>query len=143
MFWRTRRARGKQVVAEEHARFAHAQIVAELRGYIMETLQDAPQGRPAEGIAAPEYYCDAVAIATQLAREYGGGLELYFDLPLKLVFQAIKEIHEHHALKNGRPVLLNNPSDALADAELEALNRALHASGKPLHPAVQPFIQRN
>jgi hypothetical protein len=40
---------------------------------------------------------------------------------------------------------LNNPSDAIADAELEAANRELHASGKPLHPDVKRYLehQRN
>jgi len=143
LLWRTRRALGKHEVAKARAQAAHAEIVCELRDYISETLQDAPRAVPGHhAVAPPEFYCDAIAIAADLARAYGGGLEGYFDLALKLVFQAMKELSAHHALANGKPVLLENPSDAEADAELVRLNAELVARGERLHPDTVAYLER-
>lgn len=140
-FWRTLRARGKHEVAKARAEVAHAEIICELRTYIRETMQDAPRHVPGHhAVPPPEYYCDTIAVATDLAREYGGGLEMYFDLPLKLVFQAMKELSAHHALAQGRPPLLENPSDAATDAELVRRNAELVASGVPLHPDTVAYL---
>jgi len=142
-FWRSRRAMGKYEVAKARAQVAHAEIVCDLRSFVAETMQDAPRRVPGHhAVEPPEFYCDAIAIATDLAREYGGGLELYFDLTLKLVFQAMKELSAHHALANGKPVLLENPSDAETDAELVRINAELVASGVPLHPDTLAYLER-
>ena len=141
-FWRTWRALGKYEIAKARAQNAHARIMFQLQDYIIETLQDAPAGQAAPG-PVPEYYCDAIAIATSLARAYGGGLQQYFEMPMKVLFQAMKENREHHQIKAGQPVVLGNPSDAAADAELEAANRALHASGQLMHPAVIANLEQH
>ena len=143
LLWRTRRALGKHQVDLARATAAHADIICALRDYISETLQDAPRAVPGhQAVAPPEYYCDSIAIATELAREYGGGLEMYLDMGLKLVFQAMKELSANHAAKNGKPIVLENPSDAEADAELNRINAELVASGARLHPATVAYLDR-
>jgi hypothetical protein len=141
--WKHPWARGKHYVCCQRAMGHHAQIVYELREYIIETLQDKPHGG-GNLFADIDYYSDEVAIAAMLARAYGGGLVQYLHLPLKFVFQALKENREHLQIKAGQPVVLHNPSDAAAGLELEAVNRALHESGVKLHPdAVSWFAKNN
>jgi len=141
-FWRTLRARAKHVIKVEHARRCHAVIVNELRDYIAEAFQDAPQGGSG-GIESPEYYSDAIAIACSLAREYGGGLQQYLSMPLKIAFQASKANSEYQQLKAGMPVVLSNPSDMQSSSELEEANRVLHASGAKMHPDAVAWFKFN
>lgn len=144
-WWRTLRALGKHEVAKARAAHEHEYLKALLHAHLAETLQDAPPVVPGrEALAAPEYYCDAVAICTGLARSFGGGLEAYLDLPLKFLFQAMKANREYLEIKAGLTPVLHNPSDSISDRELEACNRQLHASGAKFHPAaLQYFHQRN
>lgn len=141
VLWRTRMAMARHAVACRRADEQHEIIVAELQDYILESFQDAPSGN-GDAMETPEYYCDLIAVSTKLAREFGGGLEAYFDMPLKLALQALKEIKEHDALSEGRHPVLFNPSDIIADNELEKANRELHASGVKLHPDTISYLQR-
>lgn len=144
LFQFTRRARARHRWRVEQARQEHEYLTIQIRNYIAEALQDAPSAGSEEGVPRTEYYCDAVATASVLARAFGGGVEKYFEMPLKLVFQLVKANSEFEQASANVPVVLHNSSDAAAALELEAVNRALHESGVKLHPdAVSWFAKHN
>jgi hypothetical protein len=143
LFAFTLRSKGKHIWKVEQARQHHEIIATKIREYINEALQDAPTGGGG-GLERPEYYCDAVATASTLARAFGGGVERYLTMPLKLVFQLVKANSEFEQIEAGVPVILHNSSDVANDAEMEAVNRNLHASGAKMHPdAVSWFAKNN
>ena len=135
-------ARARQLLHEAECLKRHAVIVHQLREYVADTMLDAPAGETTTGIPAPEYYCDAVAICCRLAREFGGGLQHYPRLPLKLLFQAMKEAREHSYLEAGKTPVMFNRSDAHDDADLERINRESIRAGVKFHPDALRHRQR-
>jgi hypothetical protein len=99
-----------------------AETIVAARQYVMDSLQDALQSSGADS-ERPDYYCDAVAICAAMARNYGFAEEYVMRMPLKMVFQYLKEIVEFTYIKRGQPAVLWNPSDRVTAEYLEKLNR--------------------
>ncbi len=99
-----------------------AKTVAAAREYVEEALMDRP-GAARSGGGEPDYYCDSVALCATLAREYGWSRESVMAMPMKILFQHLKEIKEYRAAVHGQPVLMGNPSDGIKSAYLEQANR--------------------
>lgn len=134
--------RGKFELQKIKAQIEHDSLQAALRSYIAEALQDVIAGGSADDLLpAKEYYSDAVAVACQMARVYGGGLEIYFDMPLKIIFQAMKINYEFACAKAGRAAMLSNPSDFVLAEDLNQKNRDMHASGVKMHPDAVAYFQ--
>lgn len=94
------------------------------RDYVNEALQDKPPAVPTDITQRPDYYSDFCYIAAQLMRHYKGiQYERIQFLPLKVVYQLLKEIKDHNAAKNGETALLWNRSDEMIDRALELLNQ--------------------
>jgi hypothetical protein len=96
--------------------------VYEAREYINEALIDRP---PSTGRARlePNYFSDECSIIATLAREYGWSEAAIQDIPLKRIFQYLKEISAHYQAINGKKPILYNPEDKLKSDYLEAINR--------------------
>jgi hypothetical protein len=95
--------------------------VAAARAYMEEALQDKP---PSEGGGSgPDYYSDFCHISAALMRNYPGmAHEQIQSLPLKVLYQFLKEIREQNAAMSGQTAVLWNGSDEKADKILELLN---------------------
>jgi len=95
--------------------------VTAARSYMEEALQDRP---PMEGGAGgPDYYSDFCHISAALMRSYPGlDYEMIQRLPVKVIYQFLKEIREHNALSAGETPVLWNTSDSQYDRILELLN---------------------
>lgn len=102
------------------ARFT--EVVAAAREFAEEAMMDRPGSSGAEPNDV-EYYCDAVAITSMLAREYGWSRDAIMHMPMKIAFQHLKEIKEHRAALHGQRVPLSNPSSELGSRYLEQINR--------------------
>jgi len=95
--------------------------VTAARSYMEEALQDRPALN--DGPSGPDYYSDFCHIAAALMRNYPGlNYELIQRLPMKLIYQFLKEIREHNALSVGETPVLWNRSDEQFDRILEKLN---------------------
>lgn len=99
-----------------------AMVVRGLREYMRVTMIDRPASTVSDGIQEPDYYCDEAAIVSALAREYGWSESLIVNLPLRRVFQYLKEIRHHHAVINGQPHMLCNASEKIADEYMRKVN---------------------
>jgi hypothetical protein len=89
-----------------------------------EELQDQPQASSSNSFQAA-YYSDAASIVGTLVREYGWSMEFISRLPLKFVFQLLKEIADYHSACAGRSAILFNPSDRIKHERLQQLNSAI------------------
>jgi hypothetical protein len=76
--------------------------------YLSETFQDRPPVKAGEGFNE-SFYSDACFWSATLAREYGVPLMDVLEMPLKQIFQYLKEIKDHH----GKRDTLTNPSREL------------------------------
>ncbi len=92
--------------------------------YMDEELQDRPPS-PVSAMPGPDYYSDAASITGTLGREYGWPPEVISKLPLKFVFQLLKEISDYHAAVNGKDAVMFNPSDRIKNEYLIQLNEGL------------------
>jgi len=98
-----------------------ARTVAAARSYMDDAFQDRPP--VAEGNNGPDYYSDFCHIAAALMRNYAGlRYETIQRLPVKIIYQFLKEIREHNALSAGEMPVLWNGSDNQYDRILELLN---------------------
>lgn len=97
------------------------QTVAAAREYMSEALQDRPEASAAGGELS--YYSDFCHIAANLMRNYPGMeyRQIQF-LPVKVVYQFLKEIREHAAVEAGQPPILWGKGDEANDKILELLN---------------------
>jgi hypothetical protein len=97
------------------------EVVTAARAYMEEALQDRP---PSDGgNNGPDYYSDFCHIAGALMRNYHGlSYELIQRLPVKVIYQFLKEIREHNALSAGDTPVMWNGSDMQFDRILELLN---------------------
>lgn len=103
----------------------HTIAVVAIREFVNEAFNDRPSPHAsADGINEPDYYSDFAAIAATLMRNYHGldYHEIMF-MPMKVIYQFLKEIHEHAAATAGQPALLENGSDRFIDAQLALLNQ--------------------
>lgn len=104
--------------------------VTAAREYMETSLMDRPPS--ADGPSGPDYYSDFCHIAGALMRNYHG---LNYDqiqlLPVKVIYQFLKEIREHNACSAGETPVMWNPSDEQYDRILEMLNTP---NGRPPGP---------
>lgn len=99
-------------------------VVMAIREFIAEALADRPPPRADGLFEEPDYYSDFTGLAAVLMRNYHGlTYEQIKFMPLKEIYQFLKEIHEHQAAHNGQPALLENGSDDVVDEQLELLNQ--------------------
>ncbi|MDB6022933.1 MAG: hypothetical protein JWQ04_2790 [Pedosphaera sp.] len=110
----------------ERALHRAAEVIDAARRYKFETFQDRParKQRGPAGASEPDYFSDACWFCATLGREYGYRQAEVLGMPLKRVFQYIKEIRRHHNPK----APLFNPSDKVKGDYLEALEKQ---KGKP------------
>lgn len=101
-----------------------AETAQAAQSYVAETFQDRPPA-VSDGIQPVEYYADEISVVATLSREYGWSPEDIANMPLKVVFQYLKEICEHHAAMNGKPAMLCNPSGAITAKYMAEKNRKL------------------
>lgn len=103
--------------------FARAELVLrEAREFVSETMQDRP-GKTSKGFA-PSYYSDVCFWWGTLGRNgYPMGLEELMELPLKALFQVMKEILD------SRGESVGNPSDGVRGEYLKKLNEELRGRG--------------
>lgn len=90
-----------------------AEVLVAARGYLRDALSDKPAAVEHEGIPSPDYYSDACALISLLAREKSFSESAVLRMPLKRVFQHVREIvdrHNRQALPLDR-IPLGNPSD--------------------------------
>jgi hypothetical protein len=87
-------------------------VLAAVWQYLEETFQDRPPGG-ASGPYYPSYYSDASYWCAMLGREHHQSYADTLDLPLKVLWQAVKEIKDH----SGKNLAgLSNPSDKVVVA---------------------------
>jgi len=99
-----------------------AALVDAARAFVAEAMQDRPEPVNA-GLEAPAYYCDEIGLCAALGREHHFEESSVIEMPLKRIFQYLKEIRDRDAAKAGQYALLCNPSDRVKDKYLEAANR--------------------
>lgn len=68
-------------------------VLADARRYVFDTFQDKPPVSK-ETSDEPDYFSDIGWICAQLAREYGWPEEHTLDMPIKRVFQYLREIRQ-------------------------------------------------
>jgi hypothetical protein len=95
-----------------------ARLVLACREYVKETFQDAPPSSSRAQLD-PQFWGDAVALCAVLGREFGWTEDYVLAMPLKRIFQYLKEIGHAHGAK----VPLCNPSDAVKADWLRSVNR--------------------
>jgi len=101
-------------------------VVIAARQFIEESFNDRSPVVRANGIEDPDYYSDFCSINATLMRAYPGLIyEQIQFLPLKVVYQFLKEIQDHTARMNGQPALLWNSSDRYTDEVLAILNQRI------------------
>jgi hypothetical protein len=91
-----------------------ANVIADARRYVIETFQDRPASVPTVQDET-DYYSDATSICGSIAREYGWTEAAILKIPLKRLFQYMKEIGE----ANGKKVLFNPSDQVKAEWQLE------------------------
>lgn len=87
----------------------HAQLVTAIREYMTEVMFDRPPASSAN--SAPDYFSDECAVCARLARAYGWRESDIMDLPLKRIFQYLKECRENDYHAVGMQAVMHNPSD--------------------------------
>lgn len=113
---RCRRLRGERNLA----RLAVA--VKKIRDFMQTAMLDRPAAVVGSGIDEPDYYCDEAAIVASMARDKGWSEEAILNLPLRRLFQYMKEMRHHYSVKNGQPHMLCNRSEEIADEYLRKVN---------------------
>ena len=98
-------------------------LVKKLRDFVEVTMADRPPRTVSDGIPEPEYYCDECSIVSAIARDRGWSELEIMEMPLRRIFQYLKEIREHNALRAGVPPMLCNRSEEVADKYLGEINR--------------------
>jgi hypothetical protein len=94
------------------------------REYVKEAMQDKPMPASVNGIPGQDYYSDFCWMAAALMRHYHGlRYEQIQFLPLKVVYQFLKEIKEYNAAMNGEQAAMWNGSDEFMDRALGLLNQ--------------------
>lgn len=97
-------------------------LVKGLREYMRVTMIDRPASAVVNGIGEPDYYCDETAIVSSVARDRGWSEAEIMSLPLRRLFQYMKEIRHYTAAKNNQPHMLCNASEHVADDYLRKVN---------------------
>jgi hypothetical protein len=117
---RRRHEKWERQAAEALAIFART--VAAAREYMVEAFMDRPESGGGEG---ESYYSDFCHISATLMRSYHGAIHFSEvpHLPLKVIYQFLKEIREHSALEAGETPTLWNAQDSARDKILELLNQ--------------------
>jgi len=117
----------RRAVARWEARsIAAAALQAPLVKAGREYMEDALIDRPPAGSGPrqePDYYCDETSIVATLARNYGWNEADILDMPLKRIFQYLKECRENFSLTElkQKPVMWN-PTDRIRREYLEQIN---------------------
>jgi hypothetical protein len=115
----TRRSRARHARQSELAVKTAAHLWDCIREYKREIFDEMPGGK-ISGFDAP-YWSDACSICAKFAREFGWNRAETLSLPLKQLFQFLKEMK---AINGGPRVILHNPSDAVKARWMEELNKA-------------------
>ena len=96
----------------------YSDAVVAISGYVREAFQDSPPTPEVRGTGVG-YYSFAVSLVGALAREYGWSADSILDMPLKAVFQFVKEIQ-----RNANPnAILFNPSDKVRSEWMRHVNK--------------------
>ena len=119
----TKRAIRKFDAACFDALMEEAKAVLAIREYMAEAMQDAPEPAAINGIREPDYYCDAAGICAALGRHLHFSERDTLAMPLKRIFQYLKNIREFVAASNGKDHLMSNPSDDIIQRHLELANQ--------------------
>lgn len=102
----------------------HTHAVISARKYVEDAFNDRPPAVNINGLEEPEFYSDFCQISGVLMREYHGlNYEQIQFMPLKVIYQLLKEIQDHASRVIGQPALLWNGSDRYVDEILAILNR--------------------
>lgn len=96
-----------------------ADIVIAAREYVDAAFVDKPTGKGGNDVA---FYSDACALCASFAEDFGWSQETVLNLPLKVLFQYLKERKERIYAKNGKQALLFNPSDSIRSKWLLKIN---------------------
>lgn len=88
--------------------------IGDARRYVIETFQDRP-GTVSSIQDAIEYFSDATSLCGSMAREYGWSEKAILKMPLKRLFQYLKEIGQAH----GKKVFCNPSGDVMAQWQVE------------------------
>lgn len=119
----TRRAVRRWRAQTSLALAAYTRTVVAAREYVRESMQD-KSAASGGVINQPDYYSDFCWIAARLMRHYSGiAYGEIQQMPLKVIYQFLKEIQEYEAQLAGQPAMLSNDSDRFTDEVLALLNR--------------------
>lgn len=99
------------------------EITDAIRQFVRETFFDAPE--PTGASHEPDYYSDECAIIMHLARQTGWSRQEILQMPLKQIFQCLKEIRYYRAITSvpPQPHMLSNPSERIIDDYLGRVNQ--------------------
>lgn len=123
--FKTKRAMKRWKTRWDESISSFVKTVNACNDYMNEALQDRPAQTQHNGIPEPDYYSDMISICASFGREFGWTQEYLLNLPVKCVFQYLKEMREYYAIKNQRAALLGNPSDRFKSDYLNKLNAEL------------------
>lgn len=98
-----------------------AELIDSAREFVDESLMDRPGGGVENG--EPDYFSDAASVIGRLARAYGWPAETILELPLKQLFQHLREIRVMEAAAAGQACQPGNPSDRVIAEFMAAKNR--------------------
>lgn len=110
----------KERTAKALACMADTLIAA--RNYVNETMQDKP-GRVVGSVGGVEQYSDGASICGRLAREYGWSEYETLEMPLKRIFQYLKEIRDYEYASRGQTAPLGSPSEEIVADYLKKINQ--------------------
>jgi hypothetical protein len=103
---RTRLAMARRECQMRDCGALQARVIRDSQRYVADALADRP---PRQAASGKSYYSDACFWCAMMGREYGTSIAEVMEMPLKQLFQFLKEIKEH----NGKRDSLSNPSDAV------------------------------
>lgn len=72
-----------------------AEVIEACRKYVDDTFSDTPSRKPSNGFK-PSHCSDAATICACFAREFGWKDEYTLSMPLKRIFQYLRDIQRHH-----------------------------------------------
>lgn len=104
------------------AMYEFTRTVIAARDFVKSSLNDRPPGREKKLGDEPDYYSEFGTITGLLMEHFGFDYETIQFLPLKVVYQFLKMVHEKSAAGTGEKALLWNGSDRFIDDQLALLN---------------------
>lgn len=119
--FKTRRtiARWKLRCEKSVIEFAKAELA--INAFLEEQFIDRPHyGAP----GTKSYYCDIIGLCADFGREYGWTESVTLKIPIRRIFQYIKEIRHHFCATHGLPYVdANRLSDGVLNDYMRLVNR--------------------